>query len=344
MKVTFQHRKLAFKRPSGTSRGILKTKDTYFVLIQEEDRIGKGECSPLSGLSIDDRPEYNDMLEQISKNPALYLEDLAGTLKEWPSIRFGLEMAHRDLETNDDHCYYENEFFQGSKSIDINGLIWMGEVSYMKEQIKNLLGRGFSCLKMKIAAIPFDEEVNILKSIRKEFSASDLILRVDANGGFRNEEALEKLNILSELVIHSIEQPIRQGQWNEMANLCEKSPIPIALDEELITMIDHGERKEMLRTIQPQYIILKPSLVGGFQSSEEWISIADDHQIGWWITSALESNVGLNAISQWTAEIGAKGYQGLGTGSLFTNNVASPLTLDGERLFYNPKSSWDAIF
>lgn len=340
MKAFFKSKLLIFKRPSGTSRGVLKTKKTWFLLIENNGIIGIGECSPLSGLSIDDRPDYESKLKEVIEDPLKYLNQPL-LLKNWPSILFGLEMAFLDLENGGNRQIFPSSFSKGEAGIPINGLIWMGDKSYMNEQIKNLLSRGFHCLKMKIGAINFQDEIEILKQIRQEYKNEDLILRVDANGAFKPEEALEKINRLNKFNLHSIEQPIFAGQIQEMAQLCRKTSIPIALDEELIPIQVYQDKVNLLETIKPQYIILKPSLVGGFKSSEDWITIADKLGIGSWATSALESNVGLNAISQWSFIKHFDGHQGLGTGSLYTNNIESPLEIRGEEIFYNSHEKWN---
>src|SRR5690606_9836442 len=239
---------------------------------------------------------------------------------------------------------FPSEFTRGEAAIPINGLVWMGDNLFMKEQISEKLKQGFTCIKMKIGAIDFKTELELLKSIRKEFSASEVELRVDANGAFSKNEALEKLKVLSDLKLHSIEQPIKQGQWQEMARLCEETPLPIALDEELIGVFSEEEKSNLLDTIKPQFIILKPSLIGGFRGSDSWIKLGEKHNAGWWITSALESNVGLNAISQYTFTKNSKLPQGLGTGSLYTNNIDSPLQVSKGELKYDPSKVWNFNF
>ncbi|GAB5400088.1 MAG: o-succinylbenzoate synthase [Aureisphaera sp.] len=293
------------------------------------------------GLSIDDRPDYEQKLAWACDHISLGLDVLYEELKEFPSIQIGLETAFKSFNASDPFHIFPSQFSDGEQSIPINGLIWMGEAAFMKQQIAERLKSGFTCLKMKIGAIDFDSEIQLLKSIRKEFSPSEIELRVDANGAFSPLEALDKLKYLSEWSIHSIEQPIKQGQWQEMARLCEMTPLPIALDEELIGVFDVEKKSEMLTTIQPQYIILKPSFIGGFQGSDEWISLAENTGIEWWITSALESNVGLNAISQYTFTKSSKLPQGLGTGSLYTNNFPSPLEVSNGKIGYNTQLAWD---
>ncbi|ULC58358.1 o-succinylbenzoate synthase [Flaviramulus sp. BrNp1-15] len=341
MIATYHKYILNFKQASGTSRGILKTKEIWFIIIKAEEKKGIGECGLFRGLSVDDRPDYEEKLKWVCENIDLGLNVLLNELIEFPSIQFGLEMAFKSLESKDSFELFPSKFTQREDSIPINGLIWMGSEAFMKQQIKEKLDAGFSCIKMKIGAIDFQQEINLIQSIRKQFSSKDIELRVDANGAFSPSEALEKLKILSKFDLHSIEQPIKQGQWEVMANLCSKTPLPIALDEELIGVFTVTKKQELLQTIKPQYIILKPSLVGGFNGSDEWIKLAENQNIDWWITSALESNVGLNAIAQYTYNKQSELPQGLGTGSLFTNNFDSPLQVKNGTLQYNNKMNWN---
>jgi len=331
---------LDFKQPSGTSRGTLTQKETYFIIINSENKQGIGECGLFRGLSIDDRPDYENKLNWVCNHIDLGLEELLTQLIEFPSIQIGLEMAFKSLESDDPFELFPSKFTRGEDSISINGLVWMGSESFMKEQISKKIEAGFSCIKMKIGAIDFQQEINLLKSIRKQFSSKDIELRVDANGAFHPTNALEKLKFLSDLDLHSIEQPIKQGQIDAMATLCEKTPLPIALDEELIGIFSVTKKHELLQTINPQYIILKPSLLGGFSGSDKWINLAEKQNIKWWITSALESNVGLNAIAQYTYTKQSIMPQGLGTGSLFTNNFESPLQVNNGQLQYNNLKNW----
>lgn len=332
---------LNFKNPSGTSRGVLRTKETWFIILKENGKTGIGETGLFRGLSIDDVVDYEEKLVWVCKNINLGLEELLSKLMHFPSIQFGLEQAFLSLESATSFELFPSDFTKKNSPIPINGLVWMGDASFMKQQIKEKLKTGFSCIKMKIGAIDFISEINLLKSIRNEFSSSEIELRVDANGAFHPSEALEKLNILSELQIHSIEQPIKQGQVQEMAKLCSETPLPIALDEELIGIFNANDKKQLINTINPQYIILKPSLVGGFEGSKEWIKFAEDNKTGWWLTSALESNIGLNAIAQFTYTLQSDMPQGLGTGSLFTNNFESPLEVKNGTLQYNPNNNWN---
>ncbi|MGO3181729.1 MAG: o-succinylbenzoate synthase [Aequorivita sp.] len=341
MTASYKKHILNFKRPSGTSRGVMNIKETYFIILKTEEAFAVGECGLLRGLSVDDIPDYQKKLQWVCDNISLGEETLYEALKEFPSIQFGLETAFKSIKSNNPFILFSSEFTRGEKAIPINGLVWMGDKAFMKEQISEKLKQGFGCIKMKIGAIDFKTELELLKSIRKEFSASEVELRVDANGAFSPKEALEKLKVLSDLELHSIEQPIKQGQLQEMARLCEETPLPIALDEELIGVYSKEEKVKLMDTVKPQYIILKPSLIGGFRGSDTWIALAEKYNAGWWITSALESNVGLNAISQYTFTKNSKLPQGLGTGSLYTNNIESPLEVSNGALHYKPTGNWD---
>jgi L-Ala-D/L-Glu epimerase len=339
--ATYKKYILNFKQPSGTSRGVLQTKETWFISLKSEGKEGIGECGIFRGLSVDDRPDYEEKLQWVCNNIHLGLETLLIELMEFPSIQFGLETAFKSLYSENKFELFPSEFTQSNDSISINGLIWMGSESFMKQQIKEKIESGFNCIKMKIGAIDFQTEINLLKAIREEFSSKDMELRVDANGAFHPSNALKSLKRLSQLDIHSIEQPIEQGQIESMTRLCEQTPIPIALDEELIGIYSVTEKENLLQTIKPHYIILKPSLVGGFKGCDEWIEIAEKLGVGWWITSALESNIGLNAISQYTYTKQSKLPQGLGTGSLFTNNFDSPLVIESGKLHYDNSKKWE---
>ncbi len=340
MIATYHRYILNFKNPSGTSRGVLKTKETWFIVLEHDEKRGVGECGLFRGLSIDDRPDYEEKLQWVCKHINLGLDVLVKQLIEFPSIQFGLEMAFKSLKSENEFELFPSDFTKSKASIPINGLIWMGSEEFMKQQIKDKISSGFNCIKIKIGAIDFQTEINLIRSIRKEFSSKDIELRVDANGAFSKNEALEKLKVLSEFDLHSIEQPIKQGQIEDMAKLCEVTPLPIALDEELIGVFTVTKKQGLLQTINPQYIILKPSLIGGFKGSDGWISMAENQNIGWWITSALESNVGLNTIAQYTYRKQSDLPQGLGTGALFTNNFDSPLQVKNGTLQYNNSINW----
>jgi len=340
MTASFQPYTLNFKQASGTSRGVLKTKDTWFIIIHDETKKGIGECGMFRGLSFDDTPHYEAKLQWVCDHINLGLQALLIETTQYPSIQFGLEMAFKSLESSDGFELFPSKFTKGNDAISINGLIWMGSATFMKKQIREKIDQGFKCIKLKIGAIDFSTEIGLLKSIRETYSAQDMELRVDANGAFSPKEALEKLDQLSKFDLHSIEQPIKQGQLESMAKLCEQTPLPIALDEELIGVFSEEKKEALLRQIKPQYIILKPTLVGGYSGSESWIEKAERHDIGWWITSALESNIGLNAIAQWTYSLKNNRPQGLGTGGLFSNNFDAPLLVKNGKLRYDKSISW----
>ena len=377
MKANWTKRTLSFKLPAGTSRGVMKTRNVWYIALSENGITGIGECAPLPGLSLDlidptlilpyDRGEnkkkpskqlnspfnrgntrgfekwdniqfiYESKLDAVCQNPKLFINDLS-LLSDFPSIRFGLEMAYLDLKNGGGQSY-----FGSFENIKINGLIWMGDPDFMMTQLEQKLEEGWQCIKVKIGAIDFDDEIKILQSIRNRFGKNKLELRVDANGAFTKNDVKEKLEQLSKFDLHSIEQPIKPGQWGFLSELCQTSPIPIALDEELIPIIEESKRIEMLDKVKPHYIVLKPSLLGGFSESEKWIKLAKEQNIGWWITSALESNIGLNALSQWTAKMKPQGYQGLGTGQLFTNNIPSPLKVKSGKLSIEKLPIWNDV-
>lgn len=332
---------LDFKEPGGTSRGVLTQKETWFIKIfdsADPAKYGVGECAVFRGLSADDRPDYELKLKEVCCN---INQPDSLDLKDWSSIHFGVETALADLKNGGVRIVYPSPFVEGKGGIEINGLIWMGDQETMRQRIVRKLDAGFKCIKLKIGAIDFDAELALLKTIRDQFSPETVELRVDANGAFRFDEALKKMDALSKYSLHSIEQPIRRGQWEEMGRLCRATPIPIALDEELIGIHEPARKEEMLSLIQPQYIILKPALAGGFGGSSEWIALAEKRNIGWWITSALESNIGLNAIAQWTYLLHNPMPQGLGTGQLYTNNIFSPIVQREAVLTYDPNINWD---
>lgn len=343
MIATFKRYILNFENPSGTSRGVLRTKETFFLEIEENGKTGIGECALFRGLSYDDVPEYEEKLAWLCENSNQNPNYLKEELKHFPSILFGFEQAILNLKYGG-NLYFPSEFTSGEISLKINGLIWMGNADFMQTQIEKKLKEGFDCIKLKIG-VDWKSEKEILQKLRAKFPSKKLELRVDANGGFSFEEAKIVLQELAELEIHSIEQPIKAENsftkstgcfvpHNDMAELCAETPTPIALDEELIGIVDFEEKKKLLEKIKPQFIILKPALIGGFSGSDEWISLAENLGIGWWITSALESNVGLNAIAQYTFTKNPKMPQGLGTGGLFTNNLESSLVLKGDQLSF----------
>ena len=352
-----QERVLHFKQPAGTSRGTYTTRRSWFITLTDENgRQGIGECAPLPNLSCDDIPDYAEKLSTfcesvVSENsignllpPSSLLlprtiltpHSTLHTPQDYPSMLFGLETALLNLQAGST-MLFDTPFGRGEEGIPINGLVWMGTFEEMRERIEQKLAQGFHCVKLKIGAIDFNQELELLKKIRSRYSRREIELRVDANGAFSPDDALQKLEQLSLYDIHSIEQPIRQGQWGDMAFLCRESPIPIALDEELIGVNDSYTKAQLLDIIKPAYIILKPSLHGGMAGTKEWIDLANDRHIGSWITSALESNVGLNAIAHLTAYLYGPHIerpQGLGTGQLFTDNIPMPLEIKGDKLWY----------
>jgi o-succinylbenzoate synthase len=330
---------LAFKRPSGTSRGILRQKETYFIELRKGNRMGIGECGLLRGLSIDDVPHYEEQLAAVCQALSRGL-DTKPLCTGFPSIQMGVEMALLSLKSKTPYALFDTAFTSGIQPIPINGVIWMGSMDFMRKQLADKIEAGFDCIKLKIGALDFQQECALLEDVRKHYSASQISLRVDANGAFNPKKALEKLQTLAAFDLHSIEQPIAAGQVHKLKELCATTPLPIALDEELIGIHDTAQKTNLLDTIRPQYIILKPSLLGGFAAAEEWITLAEERNIGWWVTSALESNIGLNAIAQWTSSLNTKLPQGLGTGGLYTNNVESPLVVDAGVLRYDKTKNW----
>ncbi len=342
MRATYHRHILEFKRPSGTSRGVLHTKETWFITIYKDGKQGIGECGILRSLSIDDRADYEEKLQWTCAHIHLGVAKLWEALLEFPSIQFGVEMAFKSLASNDPYVLHPSLFTAHKDAISINGLIWMGAKDFMKSQINEKLAAGFHCIKLKIGAIDFEEEIALLAYIRSQFSKEVIEIRVDANGAFAVDDALDKLRRLSIFDLHSIEQPIRQGQIVAMQQLCSNTPLPIALDEELIGVFHTADKEALLTRIRPHYIILKPSLIGGYRGTNEWIAIAERLGIGWWITSALESNIGLNAIAQFTYTLASPMPQGLGTGGLYTNNIESPLYIDQGALYYNTTKQWES--
>jgi len=344
MTATYHKYVLNFKQASGTSRGILTDKETWFIVLEKEGKKGIGECGILRGLSADDRPDYEEKLKWTCTNIHLGEEKLYEELIEFPSIQFGIEMAFRSLESENPFLLFPSDFTKSLKNIPINGLVWMGDEAFMKTQIQTKIDEGFSCVKLKIGALDFDKEIELLRFIRANFNENKIEIRVDANGAFSDNEALSKINQLTGFKLHSIEQPIKKNHTDTMSVLCKNSQIPIALDEELIGVFSTEKKEKILEKIMPQYIVLKPSFIGGFRGTLEWISIAEKLNIGWWITSALESNVGLNAIAQFTFLLNNTMPQGLGTGSLYTNNFDCPLTVTKGQLWYRNDLEWNIDF
>ena len=347
MKIDIEERMLHFKQPAGTSRGIYTERRIWLVKVIDGERVGIGECAPLPNLSCDDIPDYSEELRVKSEEFAAAIQEgdeaiaaFFETLRDYPSMLFGMETALYGLKTS--LAPSQKERVGGEIiSIPTNGLVWMGSYDEMEQRIEQKLKQGFHCIKLKIGAIDFDAELELLKKIRKRFGPREIELRVDANGAFAYDEALYKLELLSQYALHSIEQPIKAKQWANMSELCRESPLRIALDEELIGVNDPEQKRQMLNIIRPAYIVLKPSLHGGMMGVREWVEIANDMGIGSWITSALESNVGLYAIARLAYDIYGPNIrmpQGLGTGLLFTDNIPMPLEMRGDRLWISTNS------
>lgn len=338
--IEISERTLHFKQPAGTSRGVYTTRKSYYLTITDNDRSGikgVGECATLPDLSCDAVPEYFKILNDVCRMVEQTGNIPYDILRPYPSILFGLETAFAQLDANGSTCLYDTPFGRGEEGITINGLVWMGTFEEMYSRLETKLKAGFHCVKLKIGAINFDKELDLIKHIREAFDKNTIELRVDANGGFSPDNAMERLEALAKYDIHSIEQPIKQHQWGEMARLCKETPLPIALDEELIGVNVKSMKEYLLDTIRPQYIILKPSLHGGMYGCTEWIQMAKERGINSWITSALESNVGLNAIAHYCAKTYGPSVsmpQGLGTGQLFTDNIDMPLVIDGDKIWY----------
>ena len=335
MRFEIEEKTLHFKQPAGTSRGVYTTRKIWLVRLSDGEREGVGECAPLPDLSCDAMgdEEYRSILNKVCEEFCQRQELDNDSLRQYPSMLFGLETAWLNMTNGD--MLFDTAFSRGEVGIPINGLVWMGSYEEMLKRMEEKLEKGFRCVKLKIGAIDFDQELDLVKRIRERFSHHEVELRLDANGAFKYEEALYKLELLSQYAIHSIEQPIKAGQWAYMAELCRESPLPIALDEELIGVNDPEMKSHMLNIIKPRYIILKPSLHGGMMGCREWIEIAKQQGIGSWITSALESNIGLNAIAQFASDVYGPHItmpQGLGTGQLFTDNIPMPLEIVKDKL------------
>lgn len=341
MKCDFKKYTLQFKKPGGTSRGILYNKDTYILRVKDGMHTAYGECNLFKKLSYDDREGYEDELAGACRLLPREKERLPAALADWPSIQFGVETVLKDLANGCRQVIFPESIVDGGFTIPINGLIWMGSKEEMKARLVTKLEAGYTSVKLKIGAIDFETELALLRDIRQQFSPDEVEIRVDANGAFGFEEAKEKIKRISDYAVHYIEQPIKAGQWQEMAALAADSPVAIALDEELIGIRTTEQRKKLIDTIIPQVLILKPALIGGFGACEEWERLIGDRGGEWIITSALESNIGLNAIAQYTAGKHPEAAQGLGTGQLFTNNFPSPYTVDAKGLRYRHSKNWD---
>ncbi len=340
-------RNLIFKFDAGTSRGILKNKQSVFLKLhnQKTNLQGLGEAGPLKGLSqefgMDLKTLIHAKLKDLNGDAQLIEEFIRKDFKVYSSIKFAIESAYLDACTENPYQIFRTDFFKGHQHIPINGLIWMGEYELMKEQIAQKLQEGFECIKIKIGALDIDHEMRLIHDLRKKFSKENIEIRVDANGAFKYDEAREIMKDLYKLDIHSIEQPIAANNYEDMSRLAKDSKLDIALDEELIGIREPNAKLSLLKTIKPQFIVLKPSLHGGLFESSQWIDFAKTQAIGWWITSALESNIGLNVISQFVSQYNPVIKQGLGTGKLFENNFTSPLKLSKGNISYDSSLKWD---
>ena len=337
--VSIEERVLHFKQPAGTSRGVYTERKSWFVTVSDGDRCGVGECAPLPDLSCDAWSDYAEVLRRFCEELELTGEIPYEAMRDYPSMLFGLETAMLNLRHG--NRLFDTAFARGEVGIPINGLVWMGSYDEMLQRMEQKLEQGFRCVKLKIGAIDFEQEVDLVRRIRDRFSWHEVEIRLDANGGFSyDDDVLYKLELLSQYA-QSIEQPIKAGQWAYMARLCRESPLPIALDEELIGVNDLEQKAQLLNIIKPAYIVLKPSLHGGMAGCREWIETARQHDVGSWITSALESNVGLNAIAQFCSSVYGDHItmpQGLGTGQLFTDNIPMPLEIRGDQLWISRNS------
>ncbi|MFH1762504.1 MAG: o-succinylbenzoate synthase [bacterium] len=328
IKINWKKYTLQFKHPVGTSRGTLINRDIWFIILTDKKgTMGIGECAPLQGISIDNLAAIENKLEQIRRNPVPFLLEPEKHLSGFPALFFALETALLDLDQGGKRILFASDFTAGAASIPINGLIWMGDYDFLSKQVEQKLSDGWQCLKIKIGGLDFNRELELLRHIRTGFNAEQLELRVDANGAFTADEAMGKLDKLASFNLHSIEQPIKPEQTKALKALCRDSPVPVALDEELVGKRDKRSLEKFFDEVSPAYIVLKPSLLGGFKQCGQLIKLAEDRNIGFWITSSLESNIGLNALAQWTYTLDCPGFQGLGTGRLFKNNIPSPLTV-----------------
>jgi len=338
---------MTFVRPAGTSRGTLTRKPSWFIFLTDDespDTEGIGECSIIPGLSRETEEKVDRKIHEVCRTINRKGDVPVSGLAGYPSLAFGIETALTDLKTGGKKILFPSSFTGGRSFIRINGLIWMGPMDYLVKQVEEKLNQGFGCLKFKIGSLRPEEDLHLIEWVRNRFPAKELEIRVDANGAFSFDAAQEIMKKLADLEVHSIEQPIRPDLWEEMARLCMNSPIPVALDEELLGRYDPEEKKRLVTRIHPQFLVLKPGLLGGFQQALEYIALAKHENIGWWITSALESNIGLNAIAQWTFTFGSQMAQGLGTGKLYRQNISCPLALEADKLIFRPGEEWNLSF
>ncbi len=344
LRAEYQKYTLHFKSPAGTSRGTYTRRDSWFISVYDTGAPslrGIGECAPLPGLSPELERNFEKKLETLCRDIAHYDSWSEDDLQGYSSIKMGLETAAWDLKARGSKVFFDNAFTAGKRGIPINGLIWMGSAEFMRKQIREKIREGYRCIKIKIGALDFETELGLIRKIRRTHPPEEIEIRLDANGAFQPETARSRLDALAEWGIHSIEQPIGAGQLEQLSVLCRESPIPIALDEELIGINTLKNKGNLIREVRPAYLVLKPSLHGGFKGAQEWIDLAAASDTGWWVTSALESNIGLNAIAQWTANLTNPLPHGLGTGRLFEDNFPSPLYLQGDELRWDVSGRFD---
>ena len=342
--ATWKELTLTPRFPLGTSKGVINVRTVWYLIAWDESRPqvrGIGEAALFPGHSKEFPAEVRTKLLELCADTSSWEERLIHDLVHVPSVRFAVEQCLRDLNVSGSKVLFPSEFTLGRQGIPINGLVWMGEKKEMRERIKAQIDGGNRCVKMKIGGIGINDELELLADVRREFSAKELTLRVDANGAFSHATAMPVLERLAELEVESIEQPIPPGLFETMAEICAKSPVPIALDEDLIGLNTRDAKADLLDHVKPRHIVIKPSMVGGWAAAEEWIALANARNIGWWITSALESSIGLNAVAQWTATLGVGIPQGLGTGSVYADNIPSPLTVKAGELRYRPEMPWE---
>jgi o-succinylbenzoate synthase len=343
--ASYKKYRLRFKKPAGTSRGPLRTKTVFFIRLADRrrpERIGLGECAPWPGLSIDDRPDFEEQLAGVCDQLNRGHSPAGLELADFPALAFGLEMAWLDWQRGGIRQIFENDFSLRRKPIPIHGLIWMGPPADMLQQVHHKVSLGHTCIKLKVGALDFGAECALLAKIRRHYPPEQIELRLDANGAFTPDIALERLEKLAQFHIHSIEQPLKPGQWPALAALCARSPIKIALDEELIGISSPARQKELLAAIKPDYLVLKPALLGGLAAADAWITLARRAEMGWWVNSALESNIGLNGLSQWVSARNPTTVQGLGAGQLYTNNIPCPIKpVRGALVYDNDGLCWD---
>ena len=344
IRATWKEITLTPKFELGTSKGPITSRTVWYLIAWESDRPeikGIGEAALFPGHSKEFPADVKLKLTELCQDTSNWRERLTTDLVDVPSVRFAVEQCMKDLEVSGSKILFPSAFTLGKQGIPINGLVWMGDKSTMRERIRERIDKGFTTIKMKIGAIGIEDELALLTSVRSEFTAKEIALRVDANGAFDARNVMDVLQRLAELEVESIEQPLPAGLYELTADLCARSPLPIALDEDLIGLNTRDSKVDLLDSVKPQHIVIKPSLVGGWAATEEWIALAKSRGTGWWITSALESSIGLSAIAQWTATLGVERVQGLGTGGVYSDNLPSPLEVTNGELRYRPEREWD---